>query len=155
MEDKFMNAMLNDAALGGPLLLIGRVFMAAVFVVFGVNKAVNTPQIQQYMALHHVPGQLVYLTIAVQIGFGVLVALGYRTRFAALMLAGFCIVATSLFHADFSMPGELSHFLKDFAIAGGFLFMIAKGPGPLSVDAHLMRVRKRAKLSALYPIRGV
>jgi putative oxidoreductase len=155
MEDKLFGLVLSNKALMGPLLLVARVFMAAVFLTFGINKAVNTPQIQQYMAAHNVPGQLVYLTIVVQIGLGALVALGYHTRLAALMLAGFCIIATSLFHADFGMPGELAHFLKDFAIAGGFLFMIAYGPGPLSLDAYLDRATKTAKLDQPYPSRGM
>jgi putative oxidoreductase len=155
MEDRFFNAAVNNRAVAGPGLLVGRLFMAVLFLTFGINKAVNTPQIQQYMAAHHVPVQLVYLTIVVQIGFGALVALGYHTRFAAMMLAGFCIIATSLFHADFSMPGELAHFLKDFAIAGGFLFMIAHGPGPLSLDAYLGRTPKAAKLDKLYPSRSL
>ena len=139
MEDKLFSVVLNNPTLLGLWLLAGRVFMAVLFLTFGINKAINTPQIQQYMAVHHVPGQLVYLTIAVQVGFAALLAVGYRTRFAALMLAGFCMIATSLFHTDFHAPGELAHFLKDFAIAGGFLFVIAYGPGPFSIDAYRQR----------------
>jgi putative oxidoreductase len=139
MENKLFELVLGHPALMGPFLLIGRLFMAAVFLTFGINKAINTPQIQQYMAAHNVAGVLVYPVILVQIGFGALVAFGYHTRFAALMLAGFCIIATALFHADFHAQGELAHFTKDFAIAGGFLFMIAYGPGPWSLDAYLVR----------------
>ena len=58
-----------------------------------------------------------------------------------MMLAGFCIIATSLFHTQFNATGELAHFTKDFSIAGGFLFMIAYGPGPLSLDARIARAR--------------
>jgi putative oxidoreductase len=135
------NLVLGNPTLLGAFLLIGRLFMAAVFLTFGINKAIHTPQIQQYMAAHNVAGGLVYPVILVQIGCGVLVVLGYQTRFAALMLAGFCIVATALFHADFNVQGELAHFTKDFAIAGGFLFMIAYGPGPWSLDAYLAHAK--------------
>jgi putative oxidoreductase len=148
MEEKLFAVVLNNPTLLALWLLVGRVFMAVLFLTFGINKAINTPQIQQYMAVHHVPGQLVYLTIAVQVGFGALLAVGYRTRFAALMLAGFCIIATSLFHADFHAPGELSHFLKDFAIAGGFLFVIAYGPGRFSIDGYLQRASAQPALFA-------
>jgi putative oxidoreductase len=116
--------------------------MAAVFLVFGVGKILHRPQMESYMEAHGVPAELIFLAIAVQIGFGLLVAVGYRTRFAALMLAGFCIVATSLFHTDFHAQGELAHFMKDFAIAGGFFFLIANGPGPLSLDALRYRPKE-------------
>lgn len=131
---------LDNEALLGPALLVARIFMSGVFLVFGVGKILHRLQMESYMEAHGVPGEWIFLAIAVQIGFGLLVAIGYRTRFAALMLAGFCIIATSLFHTDFQAAGELTHFTKDFAIAGGFLFLIANGPGPLSIDA--LRYRK-------------
>ncbi len=81
------------------------------------------------------PGNLIWLAIVVQIGCGVLVAIGFQTRLAALLLAGFCLVATTIFHTNFSDLGEVSDFTKDLATAGGFLFVAAFGPGPLSVDA--------------------
>ena len=130
---------LNREALLGVVLLVGRIFMSGVFLVFGVGKILHRPQMESYMEAHGVPREWIFLAIAVQIGFGLLVAIGYRTRFAALMLAGFCIIATSLFHTDFHAPGELAHFTKDFAIAGGFLFLIANGPGTLSFDATRYR----------------
>jgi len=143
VEDRFFGPILKHAPVVAAGLLVGRILMAFVFVLFGVSKAVNTPRIQEYMRAHNVAPELVYLTIAVQIGFGILVAVGYQTRFSAMMLAGFCVIATSLFHTAWNEPGELSQFTKDFAIAGGFLFMIAHGPGALSLDAYLAGRRKR------------
>jgi putative oxidoreductase len=143
--DKFFKAVLNNDALVAGGLLVARLLLAVPFLTFGVSKVLHTPQIQQYMLAHHVAPSLVYLTIAVQIGFGACMAIGYQTRFAAMMLAGFCMIATSLFHTDFSLPGELAQFTKDFAIAGGFLFVIAQGPGWLSVDAYLERIRQRLR----------
>ena len=140
--DDLVNAILKNDALLGPVLLIARIFMAGVFLTFGVGKILHTARMQAYMEAHGVPPSLISLAIVVQIGCGLLVVLGYQTRFAALMLAGFCIIATSLFHAQFSVGGELSHFTKDFAIAGGFLFMIAYGPGPLSLDARIAAARE-------------
>ena len=132
----------NDALLG-PILLAARLLMAAVFMLFGTAKVVDTAEMQQYMEANDVPGGLIYLAILVQIGAGVLVALGYYTRLNAVLLAGFCIVATTLFHSNFSDPNELAHFTKDLAIAGGFLFMIAFGPGPWSLDAYRERTRRQ------------
>ena len=65
--------------------------------------------------------------------------LGYKTRYGALALAGFCLIATSLFHTQFGIHSEVEQFVLDFAITGGFLFMFSYGPGPLSVDAWLGR----------------
>jgi putative oxidoreductase len=116
--------------------------MAAVFIIFGVVKIINNARMRAYMIAHGVPDSLILLAILVEVVGGILVLIGYKTRLAALMMAGFCIVATSLFHTQFSAGGELAHFTKDLAIAGGFLFMIAYGPGPLSVDARLGRTKE-------------
>jgi putative oxidoreductase len=71
----------------------------------------------------------------------VLVLLGYYTRYGALGLAGFCMIASSLFHNQFSIPFEVGQFGLDWAIAGGFLFMFAYGPGPLSLEERQRRAR--------------
>jgi putative oxidoreductase len=141
--DKFFKAVLRNDALVAGGLLVARLLLAVPFLTFGTSKVLHTAQIQQYMLAHHVAPNLVYLTIAVQIGFGACMAIGYQTRLAAMMLAGFCMIATSLFHTDFSLAGELAQFTKDFAIAGGFLFVIAQGPGWLSADSYLERVKPR------------
>ena len=140
----FFSAVLNSIALMGALLLVARVLMSTVFVVFGIYKIVRNARMKGYMEAHRVPTGLIYPVILVQIGGGILVALGYQTRFGALMLAGFCIVAPLLFHTDFKNSGELAHFTKDFAIVGGFLYMFAYGPGPLSLDAYLNQVHATA-----------
>jgi len=132
---------LDNEALMGPVLLVARVFMAAVFLTFGIGKIIHNARMQAYMEAHGVASSLLPLAVVVQLACGVLIILGYQTRFAALMLSGFCIIATSLFHTQFNVSGELSHFTKDFAIAGGFLFMIAYGPGPLSFDARITRAK--------------
>ena len=145
MDERFFDAILGNKLLLGLALLVARIWMAVLFLTFGINKLIHTGAMQEYMQLHNgsVPVGLIYLAILVQIACGGCVALGYHTRFNALMLAGFCIIATSLFHTNFAMEGELTNFLKDFAIAGGFLFMIAFGPGPLSLDARFRRVKQR------------
>ena len=137
----FFDTALRNEKLVAIVLLIARLFMSAVFVLFGVMKIVNNATMRQYMVLHGVPDVWLNLAILVEIAFGLMVLLGWKTRFAAMMLAGFCIIATSLFHTQFGVSGELAHFTKDFAIAGGFLFMIAYGPGPLSLDARLARTK--------------
>ncbi len=131
----------------GLLLLAGRILCSILFFYFGINKIVHTPLMQAYMVKHnsHVPTNLIYLAILTQIVPPALVLLGYKTRYGALALSGFCIIATSLFHSEFGNPSEVAQFLVDFAIAGGLLFMFAYGPGPLSLDAFRWRARPEAK----------
>lgn len=104
-------------------------------------QILHTSQMQAYMVAHnsHVPINLIYLAILTQIVPPALVLLGYKTRYGALALAGFCIIATSLFHAEFGNHAEVEQFLLDFALAGGLLFMFACGPGPLSFDERERR----------------
>jgi putative oxidoreductase len=109
----------------GPLLLVARLLTTGTFVFYILNE----------LAKIHPLGLLLYVAIAAQVLGIALVALGYKTRFAAILLA-VCILATLLF-----FRGELGfhNFLvtiaeKVLAITGGFLFMFAYGPGPISVD---------------------
>ncbi len=140
---------LNNNVLMGVLLFLGRVFSAVLFLYYGTFKIMHTPQMQSYMAKHnsHVPIDLIYLAILTQIVPPALVLLGYKTRYGALALAGFCIIAPSLFHAEFSNHGEVEQFLLDFATSGGLLFMFAYGPGPFSLDARLSRAGSAGKPS--------
>jgi len=140
----FLSRLLKSKKAMAPLLLVGRIVSTLVFFAAGIGKIAHTPVTRVYMIRHnpHVPTNLVYLAILTQFIFPVLVLLGYKTRYGALALAGFCIIATVLFHAEFGVPSEIEQFLLDFAIAGGFLFMFAQGPGPLSLDARSARYHK-------------
>jgi putative oxidoreductase len=131
--------MVDQGRLAGPVLLLARLMMAGEFVLFGALKVVNNHSMQGYMQAHGVPGVLIWPALLVQIGGGALIAIGLWTRWAALVLAGFCVVATCLFHSDFSNLGEVSNFTKDMATAGGFLFVATFGPGPISLDRVLRR----------------
>ena len=137
----------SDNLLAGLMLLGGRILCSVLFFYFGINKIVHTPQMQAYMVKHnsHVPTNLIYLAIITQIVPPALVLLGYKTRYGALALSGFCIIATTLFHSDFSNPSEVAQFLLDFGIAGGLLFMFAYGPGLLSLDAFQWRAKPEHK----------
>jgi len=87
------------------------------------------------MQAYGVPGLLLPVAIAVESGCGVLVAAGYHTRAAALMLAAFCVATAVLFHTKLGDRNQLLHFEKDFAIAGGFLVLFAHGGGAWALDA--------------------
>jgi len=143
------SGILSNSVFMGLLLFVGRVFAAVLFLYYGAFKILHTPQMQAYMVKHnsHVPTNLIYLAILTQIVPPALVLLGYKTRYGALALSGFCIIATLLFHAEFGNHAEVEQLFLDFAIAGGLLFMFSYGPGPFSVDARLARPSSAGKAS--------
>ncbi len=117
--------------------LAGRIFIAALFLMAGIGKlGSGYAGTQGYMESMGVPGALLPLVIALEIGGAVLVMAGLWTRISALALAAFTILSALLFHADFSDQMQQIMFLKNFAIAGGFLLLAIKGAGAWSIDAR-------------------
>jgi putative oxidoreductase len=91
-----------------------------------------------------VPGQLLPLAIALELGCGLLILCGYHTRIAALLLAGFCLATAVLFHSKFGDRNQLLHFEKDWAVAGGLLVLFAHGGGAWALDAGgLLGIRRQ------------
>ncbi len=137
----FFSSMLNNNSIMGPLLFLGRVFGAVIFLVFGNNKVIHNAQMQAYMVNHNarVPTLLIFPALALQLLGGTMLMLGYKTRYVALALAGFTIIAASLFHIQWDIQGEFIQFLTDYTLTGALLFVFVYGPGPLSVDARLER----------------
>lgn len=119
--------------------LAGRILIAAIFVVAGASKIGGYAGTQAYMESQGVPGALLPLVIATELGGGLLVILGLWTRLAALALAGFSILSALLFHANFADQMQQIMLMKNFAMAGGFLFLVAGGAGALSLDAWRAR----------------
>jgi putative oxidoreductase len=116
--------------------LAARLFLATLFVVAGLQKIPGYEGVQGYMVAMGVPGVLLPLVIAVEIFGGIAVAIGYRTRLAAFLLAGFTLLSSAFFHNPILDPAEQTAFLKNLAITGGFLLLVAHGAGVLSLDAR-------------------
>jgi putative oxidoreductase len=116
--------------------LSGHILIAALFLISGAGKLGAYAGTQGYMAAHGVPGALLPLVIALELGGGALVVAGLWTRAAALALAGFSILTALMFHANFADQMQQIMLLKNFAIAGGFLLLAANGAGAWSVDAR-------------------
>ena len=116
--------------------LAGRLLMAALFLIAGVGKLSAYAGTQAYMQSAGVPGALLPLVILVEIGGGALIVLGWQTRLAALVLAGFSIVTGVIFHAGSADQMQQIMFLKNLGMAGGFLFLVANGAGRLSLDGR-------------------
>jgi putative oxidoreductase len=129
---------MNTASNGNQavLALIGRVVLAAVFILSGVSKLGAASGVQGYIASVGVPAPLLGYIIAliVEIGGGALLLVGYRTKPVAGVLAAFCVVAAVLFHRALGDQNQLIHFMKNLAMAGGLLQIVAFGAGRISLD---------------------
>src|ERR1044071_7307916 len=130
-----------------PAALLGRLFLSAIFLHEAWSKATGYSMPVAYMQAFGVPGQLLPLAIGFELICGLLILLGYQTRIAGLILAGFCVATALLFHTRFGDRNQLLHFEKDFAIAGGFLVLFAQGSGAWSIDALKMRKDRRGSTS--------
>ena len=122
------------SALQNLAALAGRVLLATIFVIEGFIKVGDYSGTISYMVAHDVSGRLLPLVILTELGGGLLVAVGLLTRWAAVALAGFCILTAFLFHMS---PEEAVHFYKNLAMTGGFLVLAGVGPGAWSLDAWL------------------
>ena len=117
---------------------LGRLLLAVIFLVSGVCKILAPAMTQGYIASAGLPSPLAaYLVaIAVEVGGGTLLILGFQTKLAALALAIFSVAAAVGFHHDFADQDQLIHFLKDISIAGGLPQVAAFGAGAFSIDAR-------------------
>jgi len=120
---------------------LGRLLLAGLFLFSGLGKIMAPEGTQAYIAAAGLPFPLLgYLAaIAVELGGGILLLLGYRTRIVAWAMAAFTIAAALCFHNHFADQNQLIHFLKNIAIAGGLLQIAAFGAGGLSLDARARR----------------
>jgi putative oxidoreductase len=115
----------------GPLGLIGRAMLAYIFIVEGVGKIANYAGVVDYMQANGVDGRLLPLVILTELGGGLLVLFGLKTRWAAIALFGFCLLTALFFHLGADQATEMQ---KNIAMAGGFLTLAIYGPGAWSLD---------------------
>lgn len=117
----------------------GRVFIALIFVVAGYSKIGGYAGTAAYMESTGVPSLLLPLVIALELGGGLLIIAGFQTRIVAFLLSGFCLASAALFHNNFADQMQSILFMKNIAIAGGFLFLVVHGAGTFSVDGKLKK----------------
>src|SRR5215469_11367777 len=115
----------------GPLGLLARAMLAYIFVVSGVTYIGQYAGVADYMQANGVDGRLLPLVILTELGGGLLVLIGLKTRWAAIALFGFCLLTALFFHMG---ADQAIDFRKNFAMAGGFLTLAILGPGPWSLD---------------------
>lgn len=128
------------------LTLLGRILIAALFVPAGFGKIAGFAGTAGYIASVGLPLPQVgaALAIIVELGLGLLLLVGYRTRLSALVLAVFTIVAGVIFHNYWAAPADQVmmqqiNFFKNLAIAGGLFAFTAFGAGAWSLDARMRR----------------
>ncbi len=121
--------------------LIGRILLSLIFVISGFKKIVGFAGTAGYMSSKGLPmvQVLLVLTILVELGGGLMILLGWKARWAALAIFLFLIPVTLVFHAFWAVDPaqtqmQFNSFMKNFAIMGGMLYIIAYGAGPLSLD---------------------
>jgi putative oxidoreductase len=114
--------------------LIARIFLAQLFLLAGFSKIGAYAATQGYMNAMGVPGMLLPLVILLEIGGGLAILLGWKTSWAAIALAAFSIVAAAIFHHNFSDQTAMIMFMKNIAIAGGFIMLAVHGAGAYSID---------------------
>jgi putative oxidoreductase len=119
--------------------LAGRVLLAAIFLISGLGKISGYAGTQGYMESMGVPGMLLPLVILLEVGGALAIIVGYRTRLAAAALAAFSLASGVLFHGGADQMQQIM-LLKNVAIAGGFLLLVARGAGAWSLDARRQRL---------------
>ena len=114
--------------------LFGRILISALFFLNGIFKINNYEGTIGWMEGFGMPGILLIPTIILEILGPVLIIIGYKTKLAAGFLSLFCIATAFIFHNDFANQMQLTSFLKNIALAGGFLILFVNGAKDFSLD---------------------
>jgi putative oxidoreductase len=130
--------------------LAGRLLLAQLFIIEAVLKLADYPATEAYMIHYGVPVPLLWPAIALELGGGLMIALGWQVRPAALALAGFCLATAAIFHGNLADRGQVIHLQKDIALAGAFLILCLRGAGQFSLDAR--RCGQHPSFDATQPV---
>tara|TARA_B100000035_G_C20525000_1_gene347035 strand:- start:90 stop:467 length:378 start_codon:yes stop_codon:yes gene_type:complete len=114
--------------------LVGRILISALFLLNGIFKISNYEGTIGWMESFGIPGMFIVPAIILEIAGPVLIVIGYKTKFAAGLLSLFCITTAFIFHNDFTDQMQFTSFLKNIALAGGFLILFVNGARGISLD---------------------
>jgi putative oxidoreductase len=114
--------------------LVARIFLGHIFLLAGISKLSAYEGTQGYMDMMGVPGMLLPLVILLEIGGGLAIIAGWQTRWTAIALAGFSVVAAAIFHNNFADQMQMIMFMKNIAISGGLILLAVHGAGAYSLD---------------------
>ena len=116
---------------------LGRILLSALFLIEGIRKISVQDNVIMYMEDYGVPGILFIPSIILEILFPLLIIVGYKTKLSALVMALFTFTVAIIFHTDFHEDMQMIFFLKDLAIAGGFMMIFFYGANKISLDNYL------------------
>ena len=119
--------------------LIGRIFVSLLFLLNGYFKIINYDGTIDWMESYGMPGILLIPTIILEIIMPILIIIGFKTKFASFILASFCLTTALIFHSDFSDQAQITAFLKNIALTGGFLIIAINGATKFSLDFKEIR----------------
>lgn len=116
--------------------LIGRILLTLLFFVAGYNKLMNVAGTAGYFGKIGLPmpDVTVWIVIAIELVGALLILIGWKTRVVAWVMAIFTVATAVIGHKFWVDPSQATQFLKNLAIAGGFIMLAYAGPGRLSVD---------------------
>jgi putative oxidoreductase len=114
--------------------LVGRIFISLVFLLSGFNKIGNYEGTIDWMESFGMPGIFLIPAIILEVGAPILIIIGYKVKISAALLSLFCIATAVIFHNDFSNQMQFISFMKNIALAGGFLFLVVNGAKDFSLD---------------------
>ena len=114
----------------------GRLLLSTLFLIEGIGKISIQENVIMYMEDYGVPGILFLPALVLEILFPALLIVGYKTKWTASIMALFTFAVAIIFHTDFTEGMQMMFFLKDIAIAGGFMIVVAHGPGKISLDHY-------------------
>ena len=117
--------------------LCARILISVLFFLNGIFKIMKYDGAVSWMESYGIPGLLIIPAIILEIVGPILIILGYKTKITAAILSVFCLVTAIIFHNDFNNQMQLTSFLKNIAIAGGFLFLVVNGSKKFSLDSKL------------------
>ena len=117
--------------------LAARSFLSVLFLISGLGKVTAYGATAAYMSSQGLPGALLPIVIGTEVLGALAIILGWQTRIAAFLLAGYSLLTALVFHTNFSDQIQMIMFLKNVSIAGGLLLLVANGAGPLSLDRRL------------------
>ena len=114
--------------------LLGRILISTLFLLNGVFKISNYDGTVGWIESFGMPGILIIPAIILEVIGPILIIVGYKAKIAAGFLSLFCILTAIIFHNDFSDQMQFTSFLKNIALAGGFLFIVVNGTKDLSIE---------------------
>ena len=123
----------------GPL--VGRILLAAIFLMSGIGKIGGFAGTAGYMASKGIPmtDVLLAITIVIEIGAALMIIAGFKARLGATALLLWMVPVTFIFHNFWAMPADQQMiqqimFMKNLGLMGGMLYIMAFGSGPMSMD---------------------